>query len=383
MEYTFSFWNYGTFDKYYGDAETAVKEWKELGITLGFTFRYEPSPENRKKMVALLDACARENMQVILYDARVFCESYFTDGEDAYRAGVTAAEKDFGKHPAVWGWYVGDEPNKERIDGYLAAVKIVKELSKKRPFINFYPGGGLQKREYGNRAAYADALVPFAKELPVLAFDRYSQCYASEFEIGWQKFGLDEYFYDLNVFRATAEKAGVPCWMSALSVGHWNYRTPTIEDIRWQIATQCAHGMQGTQWFFLYQHRWADDYWGYAVQLNGHKTELYYDIAQETHSFTARILSALEGYAFDKVWHISTAFGDTEKLPETGDGTLSVKAYHRLPGILTRFVSADGKAKYLLVNNDQRTPEVFGITDKTGVEKTIWLPPGGSTVIQA
>ena len=72
MKFELSFWNYLYIDDYYAGMETAVKEWKELGITLGFTFRYAAGKSSRQKMLRLLDLCAENGIRAIVSDDRVF-----------------------------------------------------------------------------------------------------------------------------------------------------------------------------------------------------------------------------------------------------------------------------------------------------------------------
>lgn len=379
----FSLWNYGSFDSYYGDAKSAVAEWKELGITTGFSFYYEEGEENKRKMLALLDECAAAGIRVIMNDPRTGARKLEKEGEKAFAASVARAASDFGHHPAVWAWFVGDEPDKGEFALFRRAAEIISEETPNKPFVNFYPYGMYLKEQYSNsQEAYMKDVEKCAEVLPLLAFDRYAQCFAADFENNWKWRGLEWYFSDLNAFAAGGKRLGVPCWLSALAVGHWNYRTPTQDDIRWQISTAFAHGMQGIQWFFPYQHRYADDYFGYAIYHSGHKSELYYHIVNETKSFKVRIEERFQGYRHQNVWHISKSYADTPRLKNDSESDYFVVGLHEHFGILARFADDKGESKYILCNGEQSGPEVFAITNKrTGDYRTVWLPPGGTTVL--
>lgn len=67
-------------------------------------------------MIALIEECERRNMKLIVYDARVYSPPEGFD-EREYAARVSEAADDFGKFPAVLGFYLGDEPDRRRSSG--------------------------------------------------------------------------------------------------------------------------------------------------------------------------------------------------------------------------------------------------------------------------
>ena len=50
-------------------------------------------------------------------------------------------------------------------------------------------------------------------------------------------------------------------------------------------------------------------------------------------------------------------------------------------GILTEFSGKEGE-KYLVVNADQKYPELFWIRDEEQNEYHVWLPPGGAHIVR-
>ena len=97
-----------------GDVQT-VDDWHELGITVGKT-PAQSGGDSVPLVRAMLDRCAELDMMCFVNDSR--CSGHVMVGggsEDDLRKGFEAALKDYGDHPALMGFEVGDEPA-QRID---------------------------------------------------------------------------------------------------------------------------------------------------------------------------------------------------------------------------------------------------------------------------
>ena len=68
MDFKIGFWNY--VETGILDPKKAVKDWKELGMTLPMSFAYDPKKHKKEDMIALLDECHKEGMKVIVCDIR-------------------------------------------------------------------------------------------------------------------------------------------------------------------------------------------------------------------------------------------------------------------------------------------------------------------------
>ena len=380
-KFEFSLWNYMAADKYYAAAQDLVDEWRELGITLGFSPYFEEGNEKSRAFLRqLIGACEKCGMELIVFDKRVFWTNYVSAGEEAYRTAVKNALKDFGKSDAVRGFYVGDEPPKEDFAAMGEALRIYKSVTDKVGFVNFSRNDAID-RAFQTPLEHAKALKAFAKNgLDYMANDRYSQLHAKEYEAGFLEAGIDKYFRDLNFFKGVASECGLPYITSLAAMGHWMFRTPTEDDVRWQIHTAFAHGAEGVQWFFIHQHRLADDYYTYPVDLYGKRNEVFGYIARQTRLFKDKVLNELDGYTFSRVWHIGKNYGNTPLLGEK-DAKYFVRSDHGMNGILTEFSGKEGE-KYLVVNADQKYPELFWIRDEEQNEYHVWLPPGGAHIVR-
>lgn len=227
MKYQTGAWNYYAIGEY--DAETMTNDFNDLGFNLVMSCDYNPySPyfHDKAAFISHLDSLHAKGMSVVVCDVRTGWGRLKEQGEQEFVRRVKEAVSDFGSHPAVYGFFIGDEPSGAQMSDMVRAYKIVKAAAPAlRPFVNFLPIWctddyfekclGVPATKYGE---LLDKVVKEA-EIDVLCYDYYSQC--SYFEADR---GEAMYFMNLNVFREVAKKNDIPFFTTLLSVGHWNYR---------------------------------------------------------------------------------------------------------------------------------------------------------------
>jgi hypothetical protein len=335
-------------------------------------------------MIALLDECQKEGMQIIVCDERVTFRTLAKIGMEAFEKGVQEAMEDFASHPAVFGFEVGDEPDKTlwqaAIDAYKTHVKYAPHLT---PFINMFPMWGTEdfidtlgcKRE-----AYTDINAEFMKETgaKLISYDYYGQC--GHFE---QDFYFDLYFKNLNIFKEAAQRNNGKFFNSILCVPHWAFREPTEDELKWQLSTSIAHGASGAMWFFIYERTLDGSFRRSPIDLFWKRTPMFDALARQNRTFNEFFLKRLEGYEFDKVWHNLTTFGGTERF--TGNEELKNIEYivNPTPASITRFVNKDGKVAYAIVNLSQDKPTKIqpNFTGEMAKWNTaFWYAPGQMTI---
>ena len=389
MNFKIGFWNYVNLGTLPNDK--AVSDWKELGMTLPMTFTYDPTLHKKEDMLALLDECHKAGMQVIVCDRRTnFRTLLKTQDRASFEQGVKDAAKDFGNHPAVFGFEVGDEPSTYQ-NGWEVAVDVYKMVAAAAPhltpFINMYPLWAGEQSFYDamgvHTTDYCAKNSDFMKRTgaKLISYDCYSQCSFFEKE---QKYyekqeGIELYFKNLNIFRQAAEENGGAYFNSILSVGHWAYREPTEDDLRWQLSTSIAHGAEGVMWFFLYERKLDGSFRRPPIDLFWNRTPLFDELARQNRIVNEYYLPLLEGYRFDKVWHYLWSYGDTPRF--TGNEELT-GLFHRInpvPTAISRFVNDEGKTAYVIVNLSQTEPTKINPTftgEKAKHNGSFWFAPG-------
>ena len=374
-EYKISFWNYERTGVW--DEKKAVRGWNDAGITLAMTFELSES-EDKSRMMRLLDECEKANIKAIVCDERTTFYALKERGEEKFREGVKSAVKDFGFHPAVYGFHVGDEPDKTMWETAKTAFKIVREACPSlRPFINMNPTWLTPDFEDvmgTDIEGYKNNLIDFIRETgsAITSFDAYTQCMYTN-----KEFYKGEFIRNLQLFSEVALNTGTELFVSVLSAGHWNYRVPNEDDIRWQLNMCVAHGATGIFWFLFYQRFLDENYRGMPINLFGERTPTYYNLSYENRVFMKYFADKLQKCKLDAVFYHGEPFGN----PFNGDNELL-----RVENIvndcticISRWIKDNKKKAYSFVNADQELPVRIKVEFGGELKKQsrmLWLAPG-------
>ena len=242
------FWNYTRTEEM---LPSCVKDWVDAGMTLAMSPEYNPEKTSPKRLQVILDAAAEAGIAVIVCDKRAHWSS-LSAGEEQARHGFQEALHDFGSHPAVFGFHVGDEPRPKDFADACRMQKIQKECAPHLvPFCNLFPWfpGAERLVEYSAWSLYLDDYAKKARP-DLICYDCYSQMNPPDQPWAW-----DMYFRNLREYWEASLRSEIPYWTTLLSVGHFQYRCPTEDDLRWQVNTAVAHGAKGLLWFFLYKRK--------------------------------------------------------------------------------------------------------------------------------
>ncbi len=342
-KFPIGFWNYTTGQLRAKD----VKDWVDLGMTMA------NSPEitentDKKVIHEILDACAENDIKVIMCDHRGLWNDASEDPE-GYKARFRAAYEEFGKHPAVFGFHIGDEPFNDKAfadssAAYRLQLEIAPELT---PFLNYMPYWKGQEKDNLKAPSYVDWVKRTVDEadLKIFSYDRYSQLNPGEE-------GVHEYFTNLRLVREAADLTGVTPWTTLLSVGHFKYRCPSENDLRWQLSTAVVSGMEGIMWFFIYERECRVNYRLPPIDAFGERTETFNWLARTNKYFLHQYGDFFMRAKRIKTVHVGKAYGGYElfEAGKTDDVVLDVTTSDNVPAILS-FYELDGKKWVAVVNN--------------------------------
>lgn len=329
------FWNYTATGN---QGPKDVKDWADLGMTMA------NSPEfykgcDKQAMLAILDACEEYGIKVILCDHRARWGGA-SDDPEAYEKQFTEAYEDFGRHPAVFGFHVGDEPWSDKaFADCIAAHKIqLKAAPELTPHLNFLPYWEGQEESILKAPTFTDWAKRMVSEsdLRILCYDCYTQMNPEEA-------GVHQYYTNLRKFSEAADATGITPWTTLLSVGHFRYRVPNEDDLRWQLNTAVASGMKGIMWFFVYERAPASNYRLPPIDEFGERTETFSRMSRVNRHFLHQF-----GDFFLNARHVATCH--------------TVKAYGGYP----LFEPGRTDRVILDVTCDQGLPAVVGFFEKDG-----------------
>ncbi|MCF7854582.1 MAG: hypothetical protein K9N51_07290 [Candidatus Pacebacteria bacterium] len=276
--------------------EEMAAEWADLGFTLTLTPWFDDLPENHGLVHRLVDEANRHGMQVILCDRRTLSpRSNWSDFSQPiplpanYKKQAAAAVNEYAAHPAVWGFYVEDEPLCGGLPAVAQACRIIEELTDQaEPYINLLPNHRIspdrpewtieQQVGFDDYSTYLDHVVD-TTHVPVLSYDCYSQM-----SNVWG--GTAQYFRNLASYQSASIRNNVPFWTILLAIGHWMYRAPTPLELSWQFYTSLAYGASGI--LYYYYRGGGIGHYGAAVDELGQKGQLYYQMRRQHHHFQSQ-----------------------------------------------------------------------------------------------
>lgn len=371
------FWNYTRTGVL--DSVQAAQDWKELGMNLAMSSSFLRG-DSKEQLLSQMDEAYKNGIRVIVCDERTLWRN-LENGEAVYRKDVASAVEDFGSHPAFYAFSVGDEPARKELEQAIRAVDIVNACS--RAFLNFLPMADepfVSDYLLKNKYAYEDVLAEATERsgLGIICYDNYTQCYMRN-----KEYGIDQYFDNLRVYRNVAERCKIDFWTTLLCVGHWFYRVPTENDIRWQISTAVAHGAKGLLWFFIYSRdQIEDNYRDAPLDCFYHRTPMFDILARQNNLFMKFFAERFAQARLERVYHYNTAYG---KIPLYREGVIEGLEFHseyENNFVLSEFSSPDGDF-LVIVNNMQGADDsdkAFGIYHGRAFSE--WLAPGQMAIIE-
>ena len=180
------------------------------------------------------------------------------------------------KHPAFDCYFLMDEPNASAFVEWGERVKKIQSVDKENIcYINLLPDHHFpDPKGILGVNSYTEYVDSFIRAVPaqVVSFDHYPVC-----ELPDGKVIIRESFYDnLETVARVSQKYGLPFWAFALSMPHFNYPVPTVEQLRFQQYSNLAYGAQGLQYFSYTPWRSPDNYHD-AILGHNHKRTVIYD----------------------------------------------------------------------------------------------------------
>jgi hypothetical protein len=287
---------------------------------------------------AALDACQAAGLKAIVSDQRVGGYDWQkVDAKDA-RKRVTELIHEVRNHPAVYGYYLRDEPSASFFPGLATVGSVVKELHPGVwPYINLFPNYA-EASQLGTKT-YDEYLEKFIEtcQPPVLSYDHYAL-----FEGGSMR---GEYFANLESVRRAAVKHKLPFWQIVGSLGCLNYREPSMTDMRFQVFTSLAYGARGLA-YFKYFTPAVGNFRGGPIDQFGHETPMWH-VMQHINLQVGKLAPTLLQLTSDRVYH----FGSVPAGCAGPDDKSLVKA---MPGpmLVGDFTHTDGSRYILIVNKD-------------------------------
>ncbi len=286
-----------------------------------------------------LDLCLERGLKAILIDDRVV---NMHPMQRNYSAVLDGLIEDYSAHPALWGYYVKDEPNASEFRRLAATSKY---LAKKDPrhiaFINLFPTYATSKQL--GKPTYEQYVDEFCKTVrpKIISFDHYALLSTGE---------RPDYFENLEIIRRQSIKHVTPFIYTLLSVPHGPYRDPSEADLRWQSNTALAYGARGLMYFTYETPSDHSLQYGDAIIGKDGKPTAKYEQVRKINYELQKLAPTLMRLKSVAVYHTGDTPQGTKPLPEKG-------LISRIAGgefVIGQFDSDNGQKYAMLVNRNPR-----------------------------
>ncbi|HDZ21502.1 hypothetical protein LCGC14_0124460 [marine sediment metagenome] len=326
----------------------AVKTWTDLGLTVGRTPGYDSGKVDKADMLAILDACAEAGIKCFVPDRRAGTGSLRDADEDSFRRSFEEALKDFGSHPAAFGFDVGDEPARQHITPAFRTAALHREMAPHlTSFLSMggYDPGAVEWMGIRSYGRYLDEYCQIAQ--PRMLFQN------NYYALHEGDYAQDSYFRSHKMFTDSCKRNGdIPYWVTLCCSGHMNMRCPSEDDLRWQINTSAALGAKGFAWFLVYVTEPHMNYRLNPIDEHWERTETFSWLSRQLRTFQKWHGPTLMKLTFQKAF-FCLGGGPTGGYPTTIDSEL-VKGVRvrddKFEVLISEFKDADGRDYVAIVN---------------------------------
>lgn len=332
-----------------------------------------------------LTNCEKIGLKGIVQDPRIYNYDWTKVDKNAVRSNVVAAVKEVQGNPAVYGFYLRDEPPATFFPGLETIASIVHETApNKWAYMNLFPNYA-ENWQLGT-SGYEEYLEKFITNChpTQLSYDHYALMDDGSLREG--------YWRNLEQMRAAALKHDLPFWNIVLSVAHFNYREPSAADLRFEVYSSLAYGVRGLAYFTYFAPQ-VGNYRMAPIDQFGHPTPTWGNL-QNVNLQIQKLAPTLLNLKSDEVYH----FGS---IPNGCHGPSTNSLISSLGGefAVGDFTHKDGSRYVMVVNKNVSKSIPVGpgyrhapksvklISPYTGQPtpfegEQVWLAPGAGALLK-
>jgi hypothetical protein len=300
-------------------------------------------------------------------------------------------------HPALYAYYITDEPSAAAFPGL---GKLVAHLRERDPahvaYINLFPTYA-SNEQLGTTGDVATAYDAYLRQFldvvrpGLLSYDHY-QFYKGR--------DTDQYFLNLAMARRAAQGAGVP-FLNIVQAAAWQpeVRVPDADETRYLLYTTLAYGAQGVS-YYVYG---APGHEGGVAAADGTPTPIYAALKTLNPEFVA-VATELQPLRSLGVYHTALTEPGCAPLPadaafRPGPAAPAAAGAGAARGLLLGYFGPPGRPTHaVVVNLDYKAEarhaldgpadlEVFDAAARTwraagGRRADLALPPGGGKLVR-
>ena len=333
-----------------------------------------------------LDACHAAGLKAIVSDGRSSGYDWGNVDDAKARENVASLVREVGRHPALYGYYLRDEPGAGMFVGLAKVAALIRELSPgKWPYINLFPDyASAEQLGTTNYVDYLERFVATCKP-GIISYDNYSLMDDGTVRAN--------YWTNLEAVRAASKKHGLEFWNIVLATPHFSYRELSAADFRFQVYTTLAYGGRGISYFTYFTPATGNYRLGPIDQF-GNQTPTWY-FMQNVNLQVQKLAPVLLQLTSDAVYHFGQAPAGTSGPPTNS----LVKSTSSEAFMFGEFTHRDGSRYVMVVNKDlaksrhcslqfrQSPSRVQHVSAYSGAltafdGEDLWLAPGAGALLR-
>jgi len=333
-------------------SDARFAELAEAGFTIDFCTTW-PKPPKKGRLIEnfwdletnkkALHLAKKYGVKIMVADKRLdFRKRKLED----ILADIPEIVKDYKDEPALWGYFIMDEPQAGHFPILAKLVQALREHDPEHPsYINLLPTyatrGQLQARNYyGYVIRYIQEVSP-----PFVSFDHYAIL-----ESGLR----EDFYYNLEVIRSISMQYGLEFWAFTRSMGRGPYPVPTEGHLRWQVYSALAYGAKGMQYFTYWTPITVHNLKTALIGKDRKRTEIYYYAKRINHELLT-LSPYLKSFKSKGVYHTPPLPKGTKSL----DKQTLISSLTGGPALIGIFEGEKGENYFMLVNRDPFTSHSY------------------------
>jgi hypothetical protein len=342
--------------KFFSEAEQRFQEMKNAGITHCVDWRDYSIPQCK----ILLDAAQTAGIKIILN-----CEEMSSNPE--------LVVSQFKDHPALDGYYLGDEPYSDMFSTYGALADRIRELDKEHyVYLNMLPG---YTQNYKN---YVKDIISIVNP-KFLSFDNYTLYYTDESE---ELIVHPKMFENLEIIRNSANESNKDFWAFCITSSHIVddgkrlFPDPVLGHMRYYVYNNLAYGANAIEYFTYWQAKPSDkpnsngQYFLTApISYEGEKGPIY-DRLQKINAEIKNLSFVFSDAKVNWVRLTGSTIPGTKKLTTELDNT-PIKEFEASGGIVISLLENASNNYLIVVNRDPTKSIVLNIESLSSVKRVL------------
>ncbi len=351
-KFPFSIWNYNNVGEY---TTAEVDTWAECGLTVTMSPAIIYGEMDPKELIPYLDAAEKNGIKLIAHIKGLEYTWVTELGLEKFEERFTEVYNAI-KHPALYGFYVGDEPgSKQNFQDSWDSIAIQRRVAPElKPYLNLHTGMDATPPELLGGRTFREWLKQLAEETGFCTFS-----YGTYDQV-WDERGIEQYFENIKALVEAADGAGIDVWNTQLSSAHYMFRIPNYYETNWQITTAAACGSRGIIWFRFYDRLAGPNYHGSPIDEYGFKTPLYYDMLRAHRRFNDHFGELIMSLRHQQTYMTLRPFGGYPVLHADSHPIIK-RVYGTEMAVIGFFKAEDGTEYMALVNESMDKPGVFNI----------------------